>query len=525
MLLDLKTNMVEYKILITTSGLGTRLGELTEHTNKCLVRIDDKPVISHIIESYPKNSKFVISLGYHGLHVKDFLNLAYPDYDFNFINVDNYKGFGSSLGYSILQCKNELNCPFIFHASDTIIKDFTIPSLENNWVIGSTKEDNSQYRTLNISKNNLIKINEKGEIGFDFSYVGICAIKNFNLFFDELEKLIKSNYGDVCDTHVINQMLNNVDFECIKLNGENWFDVGNSSELIKTRKILRSDIDVLDKKDESVFLFKDFVIKFFADEKINENRVKRTFYLNGLVPKIIDYRKNFYKYERVEGNLFSKSITDKKFENFLSWSKKNLWLNNDNHNDNDFKKKCYEFYIEKTKKRISKYVKQYGDECLINGENIPSIYDLLNLLEFKSDWLCDGIPTNFHGDFIIDNVIESNNGYFLIDWRQDFAGDLVYGDLYYDLSKLYHNLTINHDIVNKNLFNSSSDNCYILINSTLNDCKKILESFIKRNGYDLKKVQLLTCIIWLNMSPLHDYPFNKFLFNYGKFNLYKNLIF
>ena len=83
-------------------------------------------------------------------------------------------------------------------------------------------------------------------------------------------------------------------------------------------------------------------------------------------------------------------------------------------NDNDFKKKCYEFYIEKTKKRISKYVKQYGDECLINGENIPSIYDLLNLLEFKSDWLCDGIPTNFHGDFIIDNVIESNNGYFLI---------------------------------------------------------------------------------------------------------------
>ena len=34
---------------------------------------------------------------------------------------------------------------------------------------------------------------------------------------------------------------------------------------------------------------------------------------------------------------------------------------------------------------------------------------------------------------------------------------------------------------------------------------------------------ILTSIIWLNMAPLHEYPFNNFLFNFGKYNLHKNL--
>jgi len=171
--------MAEHKVLITTSGLGSRLGELTDYTNKCLVRVADKPAISYIVESYPKDTKFVITLGHYGDHVRQFLQLAYPNHNFTFVEVDKYKGEGSSLGYSILQCKHELNCPFIFHASDTIAKEFKTPKLDKNWVVGSHKEDSSQYRTLNLNSGKLIKINEKGELGYDFSYVGMTGIKDF----------------------------------------------------------------------------------------------------------------------------------------------------------------------------------------------------------------------------------------------------------------------------------------------------------------------------------------------------------
>ena len=102
-----------YKVLITTSGIGSRLGEITDFTNKSLVRIGNQPVLSHIIESYPLDTEFVITLGHFGSHVKQFLLLAYPDKNFEFVHVDKFKGEGSSLGYSLLQAEEKLQCPFL----------------------------------------------------------------------------------------------------------------------------------------------------------------------------------------------------------------------------------------------------------------------------------------------------------------------------------------------------------------------------------------------------------------------------
>ena len=103
------------RVLITTSGIGSRLGNLTDFTNKCLVRVGNKPAISHIIEQYPLDFEFIITLGHHGDLVRQFLTLTYPLHNFVFVEVDNYKGAGSSLGYSIMQAKKFLQKPFIFH--------------------------------------------------------------------------------------------------------------------------------------------------------------------------------------------------------------------------------------------------------------------------------------------------------------------------------------------------------------------------------------------------------------------------
>jgi choline kinase len=511
--------MEEHKVLITTSGLGSRLGNLTDKTNKCLVRITDKPSISYIIESYPEDTQFVISLGYKGDLVKQFLTLAYPNIDFTFVEVDKYDGEGSSLGYSILQCKNELQCPFIFHASDTILTNTTLPNLSDNWMAGSFKEDASHYRTLLVKGGKIDKVNEKGEINYDSLYIGLAGIKDYFNFFEILEDLVKNTGGDLSDVHVIIKMMQHTPFKYAEVALEDWFDVGNVSELNRTREALESNIEVLDKTDESIFFFDDFVIKFFANETINKNRVIRGKLLNGLVPKIIDSTDNFYKYEKAEGELFSKSVNEVTFRGLLDWAKDELWVP---HKDHSIKNKCHIFYVRKTMARVDKYLNGQPDkEEIINGELVPSVYDLLN--KINTEWLINGEPTQFHGDFILDNIIETDNGFSLIDWREDFSGDVAVGDIYYDLAKLNHNLTVNHDIIGRKLFNHHKDNCYILTNSTLNSCKTILLDFCSTNGYDHDKVKILTSIIWLNMSPLHAYPFNDFLFTFGKYNLYKTL--
>ena len=149
------------------------------------------------------------------------------------------------------------------------------------------------------------------------------------------------------------------------------------------------------------------------------------------------------------------------------------------------------------------------------------------LSKIDSSWLCDGVASVFHGDLILDNIIELEDGFSLIDWRQDFAGRIDLGDTYYDLAKLNHNLIFNHELVNQNHYMLRQEKegvyCDILCRKNLIDCREVLHCFIEENGYDIEKVNMLTAIIWINMSPLHDYPLDRFLFNFGKYNLFLSI--
>ena len=42
-----------YKVFIPTAGMGSRLGYLTTAINKSLVSLDNRPIISHLIDQFP----------------------------------------------------------------------------------------------------------------------------------------------------------------------------------------------------------------------------------------------------------------------------------------------------------------------------------------------------------------------------------------------------------------------------------------------------------------------------------------
>jgi NDP-sugar pyrophosphorylase family protein len=510
-------------VIITTSGLGSRLGELTEFTNKSLIRVGDKPAISHIIETYPKDTRFIITLGHYGDHVKQYIEMVYSHLDIKFVWVDIFRGDGSSLGYSLLKCRSSINGPFVFHASDTLVSYPSIKkiiSVEGNAIMGARKKDSSQYRTINCREGKMERINEKGELFFDCCYIGICKIECWEDFFISLEHEVGNGSHEISDAHIINSLKDNQEFTLCEIDESDWSDVGNTSELKRSRERYQSSANILDKKDESIFFIENSVVKFFNDTKTNINRVRRGNMLYPLTPEIESNSDNFYRYKKADGHLFSKSVDPDKFLKFLEWSFLNLWKNKEREDIRDL---CYDFYIEKTKKRILKYLNGLPDlPEMINGTKVPPVIDIIDSLD--KEWICSGLPVQFHGDFILDNIIELEGGGFkLLDWRQDFAGILECGDIYYDLAKLNHNLTVNHDIVNKDLFSADRDNCYLLVNSKLLDCKKVLENFVKNKGLDWEKIEVLTSIIWINMSPLHEYPLNNFLFTFGKYNLYKRI--
>ena len=117
--------------------------------------------------------------------------------------------------------------------------------------------------------------------------------------------------------------------------------------------------------------------------------------------------------------------------------------------------------------------------------------------------------------------------FILLDWRQDFGGLTYVGDLYYDLAKLYGGMIISYQLIKSGDFSFDMSGSSIHYNyATRNDlleAKEEYESFIKKNGFDLDKIRVITSLIFLNMSPLHQEPFDLMLYYLGKSMLYKSL--
>lgn len=514
-----------HTVLITTSGIGERLGILTKYTNKSLVNIGDKYAICNIIENYDVDTKFIITIGYYGQLVKDFLLLAYPSSDIKFVVIDNYVGEGSSLGYSLLQAKEYLQKPFIFHCCDSIVTG-PICFEENKNVLCVAKcESSKYYSNIKVDCEKITEINNKNHFEFDFIYTGISFINDYNIFWQNLENIYNSNTLDnsLSDVHVIRKMIQSD--KCLFFYKElnNWYDTGNVESYKKIKEIFKPKYSILEKNNESLCFFENTVVKFINDININKKRVERGKILYPLTPKIINHSNNFIIMEKVIGNLLSEYYNYGEVYNLLKWAKQYLWINKKQ--DSEYKQNCYNFYIVKTKNRINDLTFLNNEFEIINGLNTGKINDLIHSENMKI--LMTDTFYHFHGDFILDNIIKTNDSYVLIDWRHEFDNQLICGDMYYDLAKLRHNIIFNH----KNILNELYEIFYNKESVTLDlKCNYFLvqqlndfDTFIIENNYDLKKIKILTAIIWLNMAPLYQGKLSEFLFYFGKYNLYLSL--
>lgn len=516
-----------HKVLITTSGIGQRLGELTQYTNKSLVRVGTKPAIAHIIESYPADTRFVITIGHFGNHVRDFVSLAYPKLSVEYVEVSPYEGPGTSLGVSMLCAKKSLQCPFIFHACDTLVGG-QIPAPKKNWIGVIRGNDTAQYSSWTLHEGKLL-FQDKGAIDADYIHIGLVGIRDFELFWKTLERLAKADpVGQTLnDCKVLAGMIE-VGTHVEAFEFATWHDIGNVAALQAARREAGNSPDDLDKAGEAVFIFDTFVIKFFSDPTVVQNRAERGRLLHRFVPSIEGVVGNFYRYHFMPGELYSHTVQPTDFKKFLAWVQKRFWKDEHNVPAVTFSNACRSFYQEKTQKRIAQFFKTNNlqdTKHLINGEQVPSLREMLKKVDF--DALSQGLQSRFHGDFILDNILKTHTGYCFIDWRQDFGGLLQDGDRYYDLAKLNHNLTVNHRIINQNLFSVHATDKAVVVDilrsSTLVECQSLYFDFLREQSYDLQKVKVLTALIWLNMAPLHHHPFNLFLYYFGKLQLWRAL--
>lgn len=515
-----------YKVLIPTAGIGSRLLKETYNINKSLVLIDNKPIISHIIEKFPLNIEIVIALGYKGDLVKQYLKIAHPKNKFKFINVSKYLGKGSGLGLSIYECKRELQCPFIFFSCDTYVQDRKIPLPDKNWIGYSHTYNPKLYRTISLKKKKLDKIYCKQRKGGKFDYIGLSGIYDYKTFWKAIDKSknVLLN-GEI-------EGLNKIKVKKIYGYKFKWSDCGSLKSLNKLRSKQfesRNKLIILPKEDEFIAFVNNKVIKFHKDENFIKKRVLRQVILKKYTPDIISYSKNFYSYKKIDAKIFSLNNNKKNFGMLLEylqlfWKKKKL-------NKNDLKNfyyECNKFYKYKTLNRLELFFKRgkiKDKSNFINQTYIPKISELLKMIDWTD--ICKGIPSNYHGDLHFENILLKKNKFHLLDWRQDFNNNLKYGDIYYDFAKLLHGMIVSHKIVHEKKFKivlkEKKVRIWIQLNKNNVNLIKIFREWIFKKGYNYKRTRIICGLIYLNIAGLHHYPYSIFLFYLGKLVIYNAL--
>ena len=175
------------KVVILAGGFGTRISEYTEFLPKPMIRIGDKPIITHIMSIYQKYGfcEFIVALGYKSEKIKEyFLNyrnlnsdlvvdmkngttefLKTTDIDFKVNLIDT--GKNSMTGGRILRLKEYLkNERFMLTYGDGV-SDINIAELvsfhkENNKVATVTAvRPVARFGELQLKNSNVINFSEK----------------------------------------------------------------------------------------------------------------------------------------------------------------------------------------------------------------------------------------------------------------------------------------------------------------------------------------------------------------------------
>tara|TARA_B100001094_G_scaffold305151_1_gene334752 strand:+ start:231 stop:1793 length:1563 start_codon:yes stop_codon:yes gene_type:complete len=510
-----------YKFCILAAGRGTR-NKTIEGLHKALLPIENKAIISRIIENVPRSVEIVIPVGYKSEQVKSYVNHVFPNRKIQFVDVDNYDGEGSGPGYSLLQCEKYLQCPFIFTSVDTLIDEKELIDLpEYNWVGVSNVDVESSSSYCLVKGDRVVESFYYGS-GVQ-AFIGMSGILDYDVFWDSLK-----NNSNLNNEHQVLDGFSKLDE--VQMLDFTWYDLGNDEAYLKTRKQLSDEV-VATKNDECIFIERGKVIKYYSDSEKAKKRIDRASHLVECVPETQQVNENMLSYDYVEGEMFSNVLDNNVLKAIFPYYKNTFWDDSFEKTD-DFIEDCKMMYVKKLYNRIEFFVDSDLDKLTkINNRPVDSIMDILSRVDWDSI-LDKAIPSKFHGDFQPENIIYTGSGFKLIDWRESFGlGDQT-GDFYYDLGKLYHALIINGSLVLKKQYSyciKSDGTCNLkyVTKRNLVDLMPEFKSFCEDNGLDWDNVELLGILQYIGICSLyqnfHDGNYGEFLFLLGKLMLTEKL--
>jgi GTP:adenosylcobinamide-phosphate guanylyltransferase/aminoglycoside phosphotransferase len=480
-------------IILQAGGLGTRLGKLTRNKPKALVAIDNKPIIFHIFDRFPR-ARFIIITSYKSEVFEKYLKVfAKVDYSIVFTEeTGTCSGIKSALGFI------PDNERFLLVWSDLVLTDVSyIKNLNqnNNYIMTS----NTIECRWTIVNNQLVeqKSNNNGVIGlFIFKnkdqisdiphsgeFVRYLSIKGLDYLLKPISEVLEIGTLDQYEKQTVKNKSR--PFNLIE------FNFGS---------VIKKPLDE------------------FAKVKL-ENEVKwyRLLSEKGykFIPKLIN--DSPFEIERIRGNhQFSTKNTIESEEVLLSVldELKNI---HSIHSKTRAFSEILNMYINKPLDRFNLVNDlipfSTSDYIKINGILCKNIVKDIHKFEiyFKNFYSEEFESKVIHGDPTLSNILfdEKLKPYF-IDPRGNFGNLIIYGDEYYDYAKVYYSLFGNYDKFNFGEFNLFINKYDVEFHIEKSSYESVLNYFERRfNRQELFIIKLIHSTIWLSLTSYVWYDYDQ----------------
>ena len=227
------------KVVILAGGYGTRLSEYTKTIPKPMVKIGNKPILFHIMNTYKKYgfNEFIILLGYKGSLIKDFFKKNKHSFKIKFLNT----GLNTMTGGRLRQVKKYITDDIFFATYGDGIANINIKKLLkhhkkfNRMVTITAVKPPARFGALKISRSSVLDFREKLKNDESWINGGFFIIKKkfLDTISDRKTYLEKKPFVDAARKGQMIAYKHNGFWQCM----DTKRDVDNLNNLFKQKKL------------------------------------------------------------------------------------------------------------------------------------------------------------------------------------------------------------------------------------------------------------------------------------------------
>jgi hypothetical protein len=485
-----------------------------------LYPLEGRMVLDHILNNYGENDH-VRLLCYEGVEIVRSRLKFNDERKIEIIEIEQLK----SLGQTVLEGLDGISGPVVINFGDTIVGESMKHIQEDSFYY--SEEYHSKRWTFFEIKDSVLEIIDRPP---DSNVIGNAFVGVFCFSDSVIFKKCLRKYEDRDDMFYSAIAEYYLKYKLKPIKTDKWFDIGHPDRYIDSKRRVQARIFnhiSVDKNRGMLTKHSDNHQKLIGEIRWYMKIPTDIEYCR---PRIFSYSfsiddpyvcMEYYSYHTVHELLLYGALNSLQWRDifsrihFVCTDMSRYTVSDDN-----IYESLNDMYLNKTIYRLEQITENpefsnfKNNPIKVNGQKYKSINQIIDTLrDFVPKTLFDVNSFQvIHGDLCFTNILIDDNLSMikLIDPRGKFGHYDIYGDLRYDLAKLFHSLEGGYDEIIKDMFdlNYDTDDCVINFKVKRQNPDIDLMAIFKDVFNDLigeheKEIRTIEALLFLSMVPLH----------------------